>query len=123
MSTNNYPITDTEMNELLVERMSGLHKAAIASAHRGTHQSADTKAKISKTMAGHSNFQGKTHTTDERDRIRHARGHDDRIQGRHWIVNAKDKTYRKHSAPNGFKVGQRHWVKEHMTFKSYLKTI
>jgi len=110
-----------ELNEYLVEKMSGIHKFAIAQAHRGSHMDPKTKAKISKTMAGHSNFQGKKHSTDEKDRIRHARGHDDRIQGKRWIVNAGEKTYRRISAPNGFKVGQRNWVKEErMTFKEYL---
>jgi len=109
-----------ELNEYLVEKMSGMHKFAIAQAHRGSHMDPKTKAKISKSMAGHSNFQGKKHSTDEKDRIRHARGHDDRIQGKRWIVNAGEKTYRRISAPNGFKVGQRNWVKEErMTFKDY----
>ena len=87
--------------------MSGLHKAAIASAHRGSRHDAETKSKISSSMAGRANHAGKKHSTDSKDRIRHERGHDDRIDGARWIVNRSDKTYRRHSAPDGYKMGQR----------------
>ena len=88
-------------------RMTGLHKAAIASAHRGTRHDSKTIAKISSSMSGKANHAGKKHSTASKDRIRHQRGHDDRIDGASWIVNRSDKTYRRHSAPDGYKIGQR----------------
>ena len=87
--------------------MTGLHKAAIASAHRGTRHDAETKSKISSSMSDKKNHLGKKHSTASKDRIRHTRGHDDRIDGASWIVNRSDKTYRRHSAPDGYKIGQR----------------
>ena len=96
------------MSKTLKEyRMTGLHKAAIASAHRGSRHDAETKSKISSSMSGKANHAGKKHSTASKDRIRHERGHDDRIDGASWIVNRSDKTYRRHSAPDGYKIGQR----------------
>ena len=37
-------------NDNIQEKMSGLHKAAIASAHRGTRQSPETKKKYDKLI-------------------------------------------------------------------------
>jgi hypothetical protein len=88
-------------------RMTGLHKAAIASARRGDRHDAKTKSKISSSMSDKKNHLGKKHSTASKDRIRHERGHDDRIDGARWIVNRSDKTYRRHNAPDGYKVGQR----------------
>ena len=88
-------------------RMTGLHKAAIASAHRGSRHDAETKSKISSSMSGKANHLGKKHSTDSKDRIRHSRGHDDRIDGARWIVNRSDKTYRRDNAPDGYKIGKR----------------
>jgi len=87
--------------------MTGPHKAAIASAHRGTRHDAKTIKKISSSMSDKKNHLGKKHSTASKDRIRHERGHDDRIDGARWIVNRSDKTYRRHNAPDGYKVGQR----------------
>ena len=96
------------MSKTLKEyRMTGLHKAAIASAHRGSRHDAETKSKISSSMSDKKNHLGKKHSTASKDRIRHTRGHDDRIDGASWIVNRSDKTYRRHSAPDGYKIGQR----------------
>ena len=96
------------MSKTLKEyRMTGLHKAAIASAHRGSRHDAETKSKISSSMSDKKNHLGKKHSTASKDRIRHQRGHDDRIDGASWIVNRSDKTYRRHSAPDGYKIGQR----------------
>ena len=107
--------------------MTGLHKAAIAQARRGRHQSASTKAKISKSMAGKTNHAGSTHTEKSKDRIRHKRGHDDRIDGKRWIVNSRDKTYRRNNAPEGFKIGQRKFAEADnmnlMSFADYLYSI
>lgn len=96
--------------------LSSTHKQAIAQAHHGSHMSASTRAKISKSMAGKSNFEGKSHSTAEKDKIRHSRGHDDRVRGARWIVNRSDKTYRRHSAPNGYKIGQRKFEEGHRPF-------
>ena len=96
------------MSKTLKEyRMTGLHKAAIASAHRGSRHDAETKSKISSSMSDKKNHLGKKHSSASKDRIRHTRGHDDRIDGASWIVNRSDKTYRRHSAPDGYKIGQR----------------
>ena len=96
------------MSKTLKEyRMTGLHKAAIASAHRGSRHDAETKSKISSSMSDKKNHLGKKHSTASKDRIRHQRGHDDRIDGASWIVNRSDKTYRRHNAPDGYKIGQR----------------
>ena len=67
--------------------MTGLHKAAIASARRGDRHDAETKSKISSSMSDKKNHLGKKHSTASKDRIRHERGHDDRIDGARWIVN------------------------------------
>jgi len=109
--------------ELVNERaMKGLHKSAIARAHRGTRQSADTKAKISKSLAGReSNHSGKKHTAGAKNRIGTARGHADRIKGKRWIVNSKEKTYRRKSAPDGFKVGQRQYNEQFKSFKQFIE--
>ena len=96
------------MSKTLKEyRMTGLHKAAIASAHRGSRHDAETKSKISSSMSDKKNHLGKKHSSASIDRIRHTRGHDDRIDGARWIVNRSDKTYRRHQAPDGYKIGQR----------------
>ena len=96
------------MSKTLKEyRMTGLHKAAIASAHRGSRHDAETKSKISSSMSDKKNHLGKKHSSASKDRIRHTRGHDDRIDGARWIVNRSDKTYRRHQAPDGYKIGQR----------------
>lgn len=46
--------------------------------------SMETRRKISKSMKGRSNFKGKHHTPDSKDKISKARGHADRIKGRKW---------------------------------------
>lgn len=43
--------------------------------------------KISRAMKGKSNFQGKTHDRSDKKKIADARGHDDRVDGRKWIIN------------------------------------
>ena len=48
---------------------------------------ASVRNKISRTMKGKSNFEGKTHDRSEKKKIADARGHDDRVDGRKWIVN------------------------------------
>jgi hypothetical protein len=102
--------------------MSGVHKNHIALAHRGTRQSAETKAKISKSLAGReSNHSGKKHTPGAKNRIGTARGHADRIKGKRWIVNSKEKTYRRKSAPDGFKVGQRQYNEQFKSFKQFIE--
>lgn len=58
-------------------------------------------------MAGKKNHAGSKHSFGSKDKIRHERGHDDRIRGKRWIVDVKDKTFRKYKAPEGFKLGKR----------------
>ena len=102
------------------EKMSGLHKAAIASAHRGTHQSPDTKKKISKSLSGErSNHSGKKHDDEAKNRISNARGHYDPIKGKAWVVNSDNTTYRKDNAPQGYKLHKRKY-EEMLTLKDFL---
>lgn len=111
-----------QLNELasLDERsMSPYHKEKIAAAHRGNRQSAQTKKKISRSMEGKSNFEGKKHTDHARDVIGAKRGSDDRIRGRRWIVNRADKTYRRYHAPGGYKIGRRKYEESICSFKDF----
>lgn len=87
--------------------MDNFTKEKIAAAHRGKRQSLETKRKISRSMDGKSNFQGKEHTTASKDRIRHKRGHDDRIDGRKWIVSSGGETYRRFKKPGSMKFGRK----------------
>lgn len=80
----------------------------IAAAHRGKKQSFSTKRKIARTMAGKSNFEGQSHSTASKDRIRHKRGHDDRVDGRRWIVAPGGKTYRRYKKPGSMHFGRRY---------------
>jgi len=96
--------------ELVERAMSGAHKAAIGRAHRGSKQSSNTKSKISKSMAGKpSNHTGKAHTPGTKNIISAKRGHRNPIGNKRWIVNSKDKTYRRAGAPEGFKLGHRRY--------------
>lgn len=89
------------MSKLLEYVMSASHRRALANAHRGKHHSTQTKKKISNTMAGTSNFAGQKHKKISKERISSSRGHDDRIQGKKWIVTrVSGKTYRKHGLPD-----------------------
>ena len=102
------------------EKMSGLHKAAIASAHRGTNQSPDTKKKISKSLSGKtSNHSGKVHDDEAKNRISNSRGHYDPIKGKAWVVNSDNTTYRKDNAPQGYKLHKRKY-EEMLTLKDFL---
>ena len=96
-----------EIDSIDERSMSPYHKQAIARAHRGNKHSNETKAKIGKSMAGKKNHQGKKHSEGSKDRISIARGSYDPIQGKSWIVNRSDKTYRRYHAPIGFKQHKR----------------
>ena len=78
------------------------HKQKLATAHRGKTHTSATKRKISNALSGKpSNFANKKHEGDTKDIIGDKRGHDDRIQGRKWIVNKfNSKTFRKYSTPS-----------------------
>lgn len=91
-------------------------KEKIAAGHRGNRQSAETKRKIARSMAGKSNFEGKKHSVASKDRIRHKRGHDDRVEGRRWIVNAGGKTYRRYKKP-----GSMHFGRKYQKLKEWLE--
>jgi hypothetical protein len=96
--------------ELVERAMSGAHRAAIGRAHRGTKQKFKTKSKISKSLVGKpSNFVGKKHTPGTKTTISVKRGHRDPIGNKRWIVNSREKTYRKAGAPEGFKLGHRRY--------------
>ena len=113
---------NNDNNDDIQERMFGLHKAAIAHAHRGTHQSPETKKKISKSLSGQkSNHSGKKHDDEAKNRISNARGHYDPIKGKSWVVNADDKTYRKDNAPQGFKKHKRKFNESFMSFREFIE--
>lgn len=98
--------------------MTPAHKDALAKAHRGKRLSSETKKKISKTMAGTSNFAGHKHKKLDKERIGVARGHDDRIQGRKWIVKrVGGKTFRRHGLPDTARYQYGRHVK---TFKEWV---
>ena len=90
-------------NGLYEERFDASHRDKLAKAKRGKRLSSATKDKISDTMKGTSNFAGKKHTKADKVKIQLSRGHDDRIDGRKWIVKKGDgNTYRKYSLPNRY---------------------
>jgi hypothetical protein len=111
---------DVDLNE---RSMSGLHKNHIALAHRGSHQSAQTKSKISSSLAGReSNHKGKKQSTTARNDIANARGTRDPIGNKSWVVNSDNKTYRKTKTPVGFKKHKRHYS-ESVSIKSFKEFI
>lgn len=72
-------------------------------------------------MAGKSNFEGEKHSTASKDRIRHKRGHDDRIEGRRWIVTPDGKTYRRYKKPSAMRFGREYKsLKEWMVEQGFL---
>ena len=48
---------------------------------------ASVRNKISRSMKGSSNFEGKTHDRAGKKKIADGRGHDDRVDGKKWIIN------------------------------------
>ena len=85
------------------ERFDASHRDKLAKAKRGKSLSSATKDKISDTMKGTSNFAGKKHTKADKVKIQLSRGHDDRVDGRKWMVKKGDgNTYRKYSLPNRY---------------------
>ena len=109
-------------NDNIQEKMSGLHKAAIAHARRGTRQSPETKKKISNSLSGErSNHAGKKHDDESKNRISNTRGHYDPIKGKSWVVNSDDKTYRKDHAPQGYKKHKRKFNEDLMSFKEFIE--
>ena len=82
--------------------MTPSHKHNLSISHKGKTLSSNTKKKISNSLSGKtSNFANKSHSKETKDEITGKRGHDDRIQGRKWIVNRfNSKTFRKYSKPN-----------------------
>jgi hypothetical protein len=110
---------DIDLNE---RSMSGTHKNHIALAHRGSHQSAQTKSKISSSLAGReSNHKGKKQSTAARNDIANARGTRDPIGNKAWVVNSDNKTYRKTKTPVGFKKHKRTY--ESVSIKSFKQFI
>lgn len=87
--------------------MSAQHKARIAASRSHTTQTPETKRKIAKAMAGKKNHAGKKHSESAKKKIADTRGDRDPIQGRHWIVDVKGKTYRRYSTPIGYKPHKR----------------
>lgn len=105
------------------KRLSGTHKNHIALAHRGSKQSAHTKAKISSSLAGReSNHKGKKQSTSARNDIANARGTRDPIGNKAWVVNRDNKTYRKERTPVGFKAHKRTYS-EAVSIKSFKEFI
>jgi len=112
---------DIDLNE---RSMSGTHKNHIALAHRGSHQSASTKQKISSSLAGReSNHKGKKQSTAARNDIANARGTRDPIGNKAWVVNSDNKTYRKTRTPVGFRKHKRHYSESAVSIKSFKQFI
>ena len=83
------------------KRFDDKHRKALSAALRGHSVSSKTRSKISKKMAGKSNFAGKQHTETSKQHIGDARGHDDRIDGKKWKINRQtDKTSREYGLGN-----------------------
>ena len=101
---------EESITELVERAMSNAHRAAIGRAHRGTKQKFKTKSKIAKSLAGKpSNHTGKKHTPGTKNTISAKRGHRNPIGNKRWIVNSREKTFRKPGAPEGFKLGHRRY--------------
>lgn len=104
------------MSKLLEYVMTAAHRHALANAHHGKKQSAGTKKKIARSMAGKTNHT-KAHSKIAKERISSARGHYDPIEGKKWIVTkASGKTYRKKGLPDTAKYQYGRHVK---TFKEW----
>lgn len=74
---------------------------------RGKARPPHVRRKISRSMAGKSNFEGETHTTKSKQKIADSRGHDDRVDGRHWIKSkTSSKTYRRYTKPDNYRWGR-----------------
>jgi hypothetical protein len=118
-------LLDDDLELDLNERsMSGTHKNHIALAHRGSHQSASTKSKISSSLAGKpSNHKGKKQSTSAKNDIANARGTRDPIGNKAWVVNSDNKTYRKTRTPVGFKKHKRHYSESAVSIKSFKEFI
>lgn len=82
------------------KRFGETHRLKLARAKRGKSLSPETKAKISASMKGTSNFEGKKHSKADKVKIGIARGSDDRIDGKKWIARDDNKTFRKYSLPD-----------------------
>ena len=120
---NEYLDDDLEL-DLNERSMSGTHKNHIALAHRGSTQSASTKAKISSSLAGReSNHKGKKQSTAARNDIANARGTRDPIGNKAWVVNRDNKTYRKTKTPVGFRKHKRHYSESVVLIKSFKEFI
>lgn len=82
-------------------RFDAAHKKALSRGQKGHEVSDQTREKISRKMAGKSNFKGKQHTERAKQAIGDSRGHDDRIDGKKWKLNKHtDKTSREYSLGN-----------------------
>lgn len=74
---------------------------------RGKTRPPHVRRKISRSMAGQSNFEGEKHTTASKQKIADTRGHDDRVDGRKWIENkTSGKTYRRYTKPDNYRWGR-----------------
>lgn len=85
----------------------------------GRKQTAATKAKISKAMKGHSNFEGKHHTRSAKKELKQERGHDDRVEGRKWRTDKhsgeESRTYKK-GDPERYRWGRKlgEWLEQYL---------
>ena len=86
---------------LEAEKFGLLHRIKLSAAKRGRTRPTSVKRKISKSMAGTSNFAGKEHSSQGKQKISDGRGNYDPIKGKKWYVRKADsKTYRKNSNPS-----------------------
>jgi hypothetical protein len=111
-------------NALNEKRFDASHRDKLAKAKRGKRLSSATRDKISDTMKGTSNFAGKKHTKADKVKIKLSRGHDDRVDGRKWIVKKGDgNTYRKYSLPNRYDYQYGRSVKRDVNEASYANNV
>ena len=86
---------------LEAEKFGLLHRIKLSAAKRGKTRPTSVKRKISKSMAGTSNFAGKEHSSKGKQNISDGRGNYDPIKGKKWYVRKADsKTYRKNRNPS-----------------------
>jgi len=77
------------------------HRIKLSVAKKGKPRPSSVRRKISKSMAGKSNFAGKEHTSKGKQNISDGRGDYDPIKGKKWYVTkSSGKTYRKNRNPS-----------------------
>lgn len=100
-----------------IHEISDYIRAKLRRAKLGTTRPKDVRAKISRSMKGSSNFEGKTHTRGAIEKIKINRGHADRIKGKKWNHDPKTgKENRDYNPPKGHIKGRtsafKSWIQQ-----------